>query len=375
MESRRSDTAPVVLFGYDSSPFTNKVRLTLQLKQIPYTFVIVPSMMPRPILKDHFNVTYRKIPVLAIGREIYIDTSLILETLEHQFPPSKGYGTIYPSPTPSTTNRCRPLIRGFASYWTDRPLFRVTTGLIPSSVWRTRFGIDRANLIGHKLDPDKLERKVPQNLSGLDLHLSLLEPLFSPGSEERKWIFDAPTPSAADIALWYQLDWGEKISRGEGTEDLTGGGTSDRPGEGMEAVFNGQRYPGLTAWFERVKTFFDGLPRMETRVEREDKGGIRNLLDRLKLTRLLEQTPLLPTPARPHTSLDMRNGLVPGAEVGVAPDDTGRDSPTVGTLVAVTPEEVVITPRDNGQDTSLGELRIHFPRIGFVARPIERARL
>jgi hypothetical protein len=27
-------------------------------------------MMPRPILKDNFNITYRKIPVLAIGKEV-----------------------------------------------------------------------------------------------------------------------------------------------------------------------------------------------------------------------------------------------------------------------------------------------------------------
>jgi hypothetical protein len=33
-------------------------------------FVIVPSMMPRPVLKDNFNITYRKIPVLFIGREV-----------------------------------------------------------------------------------------------------------------------------------------------------------------------------------------------------------------------------------------------------------------------------------------------------------------
>jgi hypothetical protein len=88
-------------------------------------------------------------------------------------------------PESSRTNRA--IIRGFASYWTDvsarissrlnsisheqRPFFRVTTGLIPSSVWRTHFGIDRSGLIGHKLDPNKLEAKIPRNLSSLDLHL------------------------------------------------------------------------------------------------------------------------------------------------------------------------------------------------------------
>ena len=63
----------IVLFGYDSSTFTLKVRLALKIKQIPYTFVKVPTMMPRPLLRDNFNLTYRKIPVLAMGRELYVD--------------------------------------------------------------------------------------------------------------------------------------------------------------------------------------------------------------------------------------------------------------------------------------------------------------
>jgi glutathione S-transferase len=62
----------IVLFGYDSSTFTLKVRLALKIKQIPYTFVKVPTMMPRPLLRDNFNLTYRKIPVLAMGRELYV---------------------------------------------------------------------------------------------------------------------------------------------------------------------------------------------------------------------------------------------------------------------------------------------------------------
>jgi len=339
----------------------------LKLKQIPYTFVIVPSMMPRPILKDNFNLTYRKIPVLAIGREIYIDTSLILEALEHSFPPSEGYGSLYPGPT--TTYR--PLIRGFASYWTDRPLFRVTTGLIPASVWRTHFGTDRANLIGHKLDAEKLERKVPQNLSGLDLQLSLLEPLFT--ASGKKWIFDGESPSAADIALWYQLDWGEKISRGQGIENLTGGGTADGDGEGLGSVWGKERYPGVVAWFERVKEYFEQLPSTETRIEKEDEGGIAGTMDRLKTVSIVEdEIPLIPTPAGPHPSLDRRNGLVAGAEVSVAPDDTGRDSPTIGTLLAITPEEVVIRPKTIGDGPKVGPVKVHFPRVGFVVRPVTR---
>jgi hypothetical protein len=154
-QTMASNQPIVVLFGYEASAFTTKIRLSLKIKQIPYTFITVPSMMPRPILSETFNLTYRKIPVLAIGKELYCDTSLIIEALEHFFPEGEGYQSLYPIAADGRTYR--PLIRGFGSFWTDRPLFRATTGLIPAAVWRTSFGQDRAGLIGHVLDADKLE--------------------------------------------------------------------------------------------------------------------------------------------------------------------------------------------------------------------------
>lgn len=71
--------------------------------------------MPRPVLREYFNLTYRKIPVLAIGPDVYCDTSLILEALEHVF--TGAYPTLYPLASDGCDNRA--LIRGFQSYWTD----------------------------------------------------------------------------------------------------------------------------------------------------------------------------------------------------------------------------------------------------------------
>jgi glutathione S-transferase len=269
----------------------------------------------------------------------------------------------------------RPLIRGFASYWTDLPIFRVATGLIPAPVWRSHFGTDRANLIGHPLDTQKLEKKFPQNLSGLDLHLSLLEPLFV--DPKKPWIFEGDQPSAADIAAFYMLDWGEKIARGEGVNNLTGGAVREGEGEGAKSVLNLERYPGLSAWFERFRSHIESVPSKEMRVERADDKGLQNVLDTLKKATLSDEVPILPTPSGPHADLDKRNGLVRGAEVNIAPDDTGRDSPTIGTLLAATPEEVVIRPRVVNEvgGSTVGEVRIHFPRVKFVIRPVGQAHL
>lgn len=228
-------------------------------------------------------------------------------------------------------------------------------------------------MIGHKLDAEKLAQKVPQNLSGLDLHLSILEPLFQEG---REWLFGMQKPSAADIGLFYQLDWGEKIARGEGINNLTGGGAPDGDGEGMQAVFNSDRYPGLFSWFRRFHDYLNELPLKEQRVDRHEDAGVQQILNTISSKILQDVIPLIPTPASSLEHLDRQNGLSLGSEVSIAPDDTGRGSPTLGKLLAITAEEVVISPQDiDGKAPWVGEIRVHFPRLGFVIRPTTKSRL
>lgn len=336
-----AEAAPIVaLFGYDMSrtvsigsalsecppdslfltclAFTTKVRQVLKLKQISYTYLAVPTMMPRPILRDNFHLTYRKVPVLAIGREVYCDTSLIGEALEYFFPTSEGYRSIYP--VTGDGRNYRPLIRGFASYWTDRTLFRVTSGLMPGGIWRSSFGRDRAQLIGHRLDPDKLDKKIPENLSNLDRQLSMLEPLFA--GTEGPWVFSTTTPSLADISVYHQLLWGEQIASGHYVSSLTMGDAQDSEEEGMAPIFNAHRYPGIYAWFHRMRRYLEELPSNE--VDMTHDIGI--VLEQMKKAPTLgKRSLLLPTPQASLEELNDKTGIREGALVSVTPDDTGRD--------------------------------------------------
>lgn len=88
-------------------------------------------MLPRPLLTKTFALAYRKIPVLAIGREIYCDTSLIIEALEHFFPAAEGWGTVYPKFDGLEEWVYKGLVRGFASFWTDVSFF---PAFFPSSL-------------------------------------------------------------------------------------------------------------------------------------------------------------------------------------------------------------------------------------------------
>lgn len=326
-------------------------------------------MLPRPLLTSTFALTYRKIPVLLIGRSFYCDTSLIIEALEYHFPstPTSPYGTVYPPLANGGLDEWsyKSLVRGFASFWTDKPLFRATTGLIPPAVWETRFGEDRSQLIGHKLSPEKLGKKREENLERLDMHLSMLEPTFAiDGKWNEKWAIPTQTPSLADISLYYQIRWGVDIAAGRGIEDLTGGGTGDTSDEFAAKVWNQERYPGLWAWFHAFEAHISSLPDLQTTVPKDDTKWLEEIKS------LPPATPsLVPTAVEYQT--EVQRDLIVGKSVSVAPDDTGRDNPQMGTLVAVGVEEVVVKPEAKAEVDVL----VHFPRLGFVVKSVEGARL
>jgi len=81
-----------VLHHYKISPFSEKVRLVLGYKGLAWRSVTVPNILPKP---DVLALTggYRKTPFLQIGADIYCDTALICEVLEHLQPQPSLYPT------------------------------------------------------------------------------------------------------------------------------------------------------------------------------------------------------------------------------------------------------------------------------------------
>jgi hypothetical protein len=199
----------------------------------------------------------------------------------------------------------------------------------------------------------------------LDLHLSLLEPTFKKAGA---WAIPTPTPSLADISLYYQLRWGIDIAAGRGIYNLTGGGTRDTQKDVTGGVFNATRYPGLWAWFHAFETHIDSLPDTQTTLD----SASTDWKEILRACPLLANDELLvPAAVEQHPSLDKERGLVKGVSVSIAPDDTGRDNPTLGTLVAIGVEEVVITPHDAAEIS----VQLHFPRLGFIVKTVAPAKL
>jgi len=74
------------IFHQHFSPYAHKILYYLTLRSIPYFQCPQPLTLPRPDLSQQLGITYRRIPLLAIGNTVFIDTPLILSELERRFP-------------------------------------------------------------------------------------------------------------------------------------------------------------------------------------------------------------------------------------------------------------------------------------------------
>ena len=64
----------IITFDYQYAPNAQRARNLLNLTGIPYTICEQPFGQPRPILKN-LGITYRRVPVNAIGKDVYVDKS------------------------------------------------------------------------------------------------------------------------------------------------------------------------------------------------------------------------------------------------------------------------------------------------------------
>ncbi|KAF2097733.1 hypothetical protein NA57DRAFT_76542 [Rhizodiscina lignyota] len=76
---------PVVLFDYVVSKTASKIRSYLAATSIPYTRVELPISIPREVLIS-VGITHRRVPILAIGKDVYCDSAHILDALQASYP-------------------------------------------------------------------------------------------------------------------------------------------------------------------------------------------------------------------------------------------------------------------------------------------------
>ncbi|KAI0451689.1 glutathione S-transferase [Xylaria acuta] len=337
---------PIILYHYDLSPFAKRVVWYLNLRKIPYSQCIQPRIMPRPDL-NLLGVSYRRIPVLSIGRDVYLDTRLIFQRLETLYPPSAAHPGISGGAKNSPEQMA--LEQLISARTIDGQLVKSFVQCLPAGTFSDPALLrDRAALNGVDVDkpgavaplaPEVMSRVRPEALAVAHRWVRWFEEgLLADG---RAWILDSNAggagPSLADLEGVWVLHW-----------------VSGFPGALPAEVLGAESAPKVSAW---IKRFSDA-------VEEAAKGAPATpTLKGEDAAKLIVGAPF----AQPEGEVLRGDpvvdalGLLRGGSVKVWPTDYGFSHKDAGKLVAVDHEEFVIEAKGD-----FGSVRIHAPRRGFT---------
>lgn len=150
--------------------------------------------MPRPDLAT-LGVQYRRIPVMAIGRDIYCDTRAQLAALDRLYPESAQHPGITPRSPEAAAMRSL-----FEKWAIDGGLFNQASRLMPVDlpmVKDPKFQKDRQEFSGRSFDPQDMARARPEALAHLRSSFIVLEESIL--SDGRSWLLGGEGPDLADI--------------------------------------------------------------------------------------------------------------------------------------------------------------------------------
>ena len=305
----------LIFHHYPNSPFSEKVRLIFGFKKLAWTSVLIPVIMPKP---DVVALTggYRRTPILQIGADIYCDTALICDVLEHLAPTP----TLYPVAHAG-------LARTLAQ-WADTTLFWTAIGYAfqPAGMQSMfgnlppehakAFGADRAAMRGNAA------RMAPaEATANLTTYLDRLENML--GAGQPYLLGDSPT--IFDFSVYHAIWYVRRV-------------------QSLAGIL--QRAPGLLAWADRMAAFGHHESKKLTSAEA------------IEVARSSKPKPASAAYVDAH-------GIVLGANVSVTPTDYALD-PVAGTLVEASADRLAVARTD----PRAGDVVVHFPRIGFELKAV-----
>lgn len=303
----------LILHNYDFSNYAEKARLALGYKGLAWRSVIIPPVAPKPDLTP-LTGGYRRTPVLQIGADIYCDTRRILGELERRQPEP----TFYPA-------SLAPAAHAIA-FWAENQLFRpisLAVSAVNHDVLPPNLQVDRSQMRGlPPPDPETVRRAGQRNLPAMRHGIGVVDGMLADG---RRWIAGAQT-SIADFAVYHALWF------------ITA--RTDRLAQEMAP------YPRILAWMDRMQAFGHGA------CEPMDAS------DALSVAAAHAPLPIAASQGHPEDpSL--------GTRVRIRADDYGRE-PVEGELVFIDRDAVAL----RRHDPVIGEVVVHFPRLGYDLRPV-----
>ncbi|KAF2626035.1 hypothetical protein BU25DRAFT_472856 [Macroventuria anomochaeta] len=314
-----------ILFHYPQSIYSHRVLWYLWLRGVEYDECIQPPVMPRPDLAS-IDVKYRRIPIMAIGKDIYIDSRLIISKLE----------SLYPDSTLAATTAEQAGCRKLLETYSDSSLFNNAVKLMPywssnSLVQNKTFLDDRQKLMGgRRMTAENMQAGRPEGLQNMRQAFELMENTFL--ADGRQWILGTEGPTVADIDAVWPFEW-LAVDRG-------------MKGALPEEQFGEKSYPKTHTWIRRFMS--------EIQIARGKAAKPTALDGKTMNTRILDTT----SPTEPLI-FDHNDplGFQAGDTVEICPSDYGQAHKDRGILVGLTVSEVVIC-------NSKG-LHLHFPRWNF----------
>jgi glutathione S-transferase len=312
----------LILHHYATSPFSEKIRLVLGYKKLVWHSVTMPAIMPKPDLVE-LTGGYRRAPVLQVGADIYCDTALICDVLEHVQPEP----ALYPP-------HLKGVSRVFAQ-WADSTLFWAAMGynLQPRG----------AQHVFAKAPPEALNA-FREDRKAMSANMVRLRPGDATSAyrsylrriahmvEEHDFLFGLE-PCIADFsafhALWYTRQQVPPLAD----------------------ILNAT--PAVAEWMDRVAAVGHGV------MEKFDAA------DALKVAELAEPAPVAEK-LLVDSAFQDDHGIALGTRVTITPETFGIE-PTEGVLLAATRTHYTL----EREGPRVGRVHVHFPRIGYVLRKAE----
>ncbi|KAK1754634.1 hypothetical protein QBC47DRAFT_222651 [Echria macrotheca] len=323
---------PVIVYHYSFSPYARRILWYLRLRGIPYLTCAQPPTLPRPDVRL-LGLKHRRIPIVAIGGDVYLDTRLILRKLA-RLPPSPSPAMQHP---PSGTQAAG--IERLLSAWsTDGGLFSRAMQLLPGAdlplLKNKAFQRDRADFVGHSTNAAGAAALRPEAMAELRDAFALLESTFF--ADGRDWILGGQGPTTADIEAVWLFHW---LSGLKGALD--------------PATISPALFPSVFAWVDRFQR--------QLSTAKTEAGTVSGEEARDRILGQASQT-------KDEVEVDANEmlvkfyGLQQGSVVEVWPVDSGSAHVDVGRLLGLDSLEIVF-------ETDAG-VRVHAPRHGFRQRPV-----
>ncbi len=310
----------IILHHYDMSPFAELVRAALGVKGLGWRSVIIPNMMPKP---DVLALTggYRKTPLLQVGADIYCDTALICDVLEHLHP------------TPGLYPAQKGLARILAQ-WADEKLFwaAMAYNFQPKALG-SMFGQglppeeQQAQAKAFAEDRAKMRLGQPRMPLGdaTSAYKSYLRRINNMLHGQNFLLCDAPT--VADFAVYHPL-WFTR-----------------RQTPMLAHILD--HTPDVLAWMDRMEAIGHGQKIDSTSAESIAACSQSGFTDSMFVEEIFQDD----------------HGIPLGSEVTIAADNFGPET-SQGTLVSATRTHYTI----RRTDARAGVVHVHFPRVGYILK-------